>query len=217
MIYVYILYFFILSFIGYVYETLAMTVWGGKWENRGFFYGPVIPIYGAGALMGTLLFSYLMPDHTPLQVFLIGMIASAVLEFSVHYVLEKLFNRIWWDYSKSIWNIQGRICLPASIGSGIGALIFIYVINPYLLPRLIEMPLRMRMTLCTVLMLVFVLDLVLTVQKLHGRQHIVEQKYQQFNSYMERTTGKFLDESMALSKPVYRIFDRIDHGNRVQE
>jgi len=58
MITAYIIYFFVLSAAGYVYETIAMTIWGGKWDNRGFFYGPLIPIYGAGALGGTLLFTY---------------------------------------------------------------------------------------------------------------------------------------------------------------
>ena len=79
MITTYIIYFFVLSAAGYVYETIAMTIWGGKWDNRGFFYGPLIPIYGAGALGGTLLFTYFIHDNTPLKVFLIGMIASAVL------------------------------------------------------------------------------------------------------------------------------------------
>ena len=88
----YNIYFIILSFAGYIYECLAMVLWTGKWDNRGFLFGPVIPIYGVGALFGSILFSVYMPEHTPLQVFLIGMFASAILEYVVHYALEKMFN-----------------------------------------------------------------------------------------------------------------------------
>lgn len=217
MITVFIIYFFVLSAIGYVYETLAMTVWGGKWDNRGFFYGPLIPIYGAGALGGTLLFTYLLHDITPLQVFLIGMIASAVLEYVVHYVLEKIFNQVWWDYSKSIWNINGRICLPASIGFGLAGVLIIDVLNPWIIPLISGISQGTRTFISIILIGVFVLDFILTVQHLSGREHALQKNYESFNGFMDEQVGKITNESMALNKKVYVIFDKIDHRNRESE
>lgn len=217
MITVYVIYFFVLSAAGYVYETLAMTVWGGKWDNRGFFYGPLIPIYGAGALGGTLLFTYFLRNTTPLKVFLIGMIASAVLEYSVHYVLEKIFHQVWWDYSKSIWNINGRICLPASLGFGIAGVLIVYVINPWLIPLLSGLGNGVRIVLSLLLIGIFVLDFIFTVRHLKGENHTLEERYKSFNEYMTGKVGKVINESMALNKKVYLIFDKIDHRNRASE
>ena len=66
MVSTYVIYFMLMSFIGYLYECLAMIIWTGKWDNRGFLYGPVIPIYGGCALAGTLFFTYVIKDFTPL-------------------------------------------------------------------------------------------------------------------------------------------------------
>ena len=217
MITTYIIYFFVLSAAGYVYETIAMTIWGGKWDNRGFFYGPLIPIYGAGALGGTLLFTYFIHDNTPLKVFLIGMIASAVLEYSVHYVLEKIFHQVWWDYSKSIWNINGRICLPASVGFGVAGVLIIFVINPWLIPLILKMSSAARTGISLVLIGIFVLDFIFTVRHLKGENHSLEKRYESFNRIMDRRVGKVINESMALNKKVYVIFDKIDHRNRASE
>ncbi|MBR2700799.1 MAG: putative ABC transporter permease [Erysipelotrichaceae bacterium] len=217
MITTYIIYFFVLSAAGYVYETIAMTIWGGKWDNRGFFYGPLIPIYGAGALGGTLLFTYFIHDNTPLKVFLIGMIASAVLEYSVHYVLERIFHQVWWDYSKSIWNINGRICLPASVGFGVAGVLIIFVINPWLIPLILKMSSAARTGISLVLIGIFVLDFIFTVRHLKGENHALEKRYESFNRIMDRQVGKVINESMALNKKVYVIFDKIDHRNRASE
>ena len=217
MITTYIIYFFVLSAAGYVYETIAMTIWGGKWDNRGFFYGPLIPIYGAGALGGTLLFTYFIHDNTPLKVFLIGMIASAVLEYSVHYVLERIFHQVWWDYSKSIWNINGRICLPASVGFGVAGVLIIFVINPWLIPLILKMSSAARTGISLVLIGIFVLDFIFTVRHLKGENHSLEKRYESFNRIMDRRVGKVINESMALNKKVYVIFDKIDHRNRAGE
>ena len=46
----YVCLFIIYSFMGWIYETIFCTIKGGKWENRGFLYGPVCPIYGNGAI-----------------------------------------------------------------------------------------------------------------------------------------------------------------------
>ena len=51
----YFVYFVIYSFMGWVYESIFCTIKGRKWENRGFLYGPVCPIYGVGAVSITAI------------------------------------------------------------------------------------------------------------------------------------------------------------------
>ena len=110
--------FYLMSFAGWVLESIYANMKDGKWQNRGFLYGPLCPIYGIGGI-GVYLF-YLFSDirSTPL-LFCIFAIGSAVLEYVVSFVLEKIFHAVWWDYHYMPFNLNGRICLPASLCFGL--------------------------------------------------------------------------------------------------
>ena len=69
--------FMLFSFIGWVYECTYCTVREKRWQNRGFLFGPICPIYGI-AVVGALILFQMVPAATgevpfPLwQVFLIS-------------------------------------------------------------------------------------------------------------------------------------------------
>ena len=46
--------------------------------------------------------------------------------------LEKLFHAYWWDYTDMPFNINGRICLPASLLFGVVGLGITYRVVPWL-------------------------------------------------------------------------------------
>ena len=46
-----VLFFFIYSFIGWVWESCYVSVRKHRWVNRGFMPGPMLPLYGSGALV----------------------------------------------------------------------------------------------------------------------------------------------------------------------
>ena len=206
----YMIYFILLSVLGYFYECLAMTVWAGKWENRGFLYGPVIPIYGAGALCGTILFEYLYTSYTPMSVFLISMAASAILEYVVHYALEQAFHAYWWDYSKSPLNLNGRICLPASIGFGIAGMIIVYIINPFILPILMGLNETFAEVTALLMMGLLAADLTVTICVITAFIRRVESAQNFINEHMDSFVGNFLDESMAINSRFYSTVDKIE-------
>lgn len=66
-----VLFFFIYSFIGWVWECCFVSVRKRRWVNRGFMYGPMLPIYGFGAL-AVLISTIRVRDSIPL-IFLFGM------------------------------------------------------------------------------------------------------------------------------------------------
>ncbi|MBQ2685052.1 MAG: putative ABC transporter permease [Erysipelotrichaceae bacterium] len=152
------LYFIITAFIGYIYECIAMTLWSGKWENRGYMLGPMIPIYGVGCLLGYLTFGDLIRNYTPLTVFLIGFVMSAVLEYPTSLILEKVFHTRWWDYSIGPFNIEGRVSLLSSLGFGIGAVLIVYVLNPLLIPLVKIVPQNIAHWLSIIIAVIFVTD-----------------------------------------------------------
>ena len=120
--------------MGWIYESIFCTIKAGKWENRGFLFGPLCPIYGAGGVAITAIAdAFYAHGHDFLwwQVFIISFFGSIVLEYSTSWILEKLFHAYWWDYSDMPLNIQGRVCLLYSIGFGVGGLLVVYGIAPF--------------------------------------------------------------------------------------
>ena len=127
-IYLLFIYFFIYSILGWVAEEIYSRLNSGKWTNRGFLYGPYCPIYGFGGIM---IVFFLQPfNNNPIIVFLLGCLLTTLLEYFTSYIMEKLFDAKWWDYSHMPFNVKGRICLLNSILFGILGLFITYLIHP---------------------------------------------------------------------------------------
>lgn len=129
----YIVWFALFSFFGWIFECILNVIREGVWENRGFLYGPLCPIYGLGVVLYMLAFdNELVATGTiPLWgVFLIAMLGSAVLEYLTSVTMERAFGARWWDYSNTPLNINGRICLPASLLFGAGGLGTVVILIP---------------------------------------------------------------------------------------
>ena len=47
---IYLVTFLIGSFVGYIYEIIFYLVMDNELTNRGFLYGPYLPVYGVGAV-----------------------------------------------------------------------------------------------------------------------------------------------------------------------
>ena len=121
--------FFIYSFLGWVWESCYVSVKEKRWVNRGFVTGPLCTIYGFGALT-VYLFLWPYEDHL-LILFLGGMVLATVLEYITAWLMETIFHASWWDYSTQPLNLQGRICLGASLGWGVFTVILFRVFQPF--------------------------------------------------------------------------------------
>lgn len=201
----YVIYFICLSFIGYIYETIAMTIWSGKFDNRGFLLGPVIPIYGAGAALGTLLFTKLWTNASALQIFLTGVIASAIIEYPTHYILEKLFNQKWWDYSLAPLNINGRICVPAAIGFGIGGLLIIKVINPLIIPLITKIPNTVSNILSLIFVCLLTADFSYTISIISDFEDRVANIGEKIDDSLENLLSHVLNEEKPFKDAAYKV------------
>ncbi len=123
--------FLLFSMLGWVWESTYCTIVERRWQNRGFLYGPCCPIYGIGIIVIMMVWNAQLAAGNNFawwQVFLVAFFGSMVLEYSTHWILEKLFHAYWWDYSNMPLNINGRICLPASTFFGLGGLFVVYVL-----------------------------------------------------------------------------------------
>ena len=121
--------------MGYIWETCFCTITQHKWANRGFLYGPIIPIYGFGGTLASVVFTQIpvasLQNPNPVTVFVICFFGSIVLEYGTSFALEKIFHAYWWDYHDKPLNINGRVCLPYSIGFGFAGMLVVYVLYPF--------------------------------------------------------------------------------------
>ena len=133
-----VLFFFIYSFIGWVWECCFVSVRKRRWVNRGFMYGPMLPIYGFGAL-AVLISTIRVRDSIPL-IFLFGMVGATLLEYVTGAVMERLFNVKYWDYSNQRFNLNGYICLSSSVAWGFLTILMNEVLHPAILHVLAVIP-----------------------------------------------------------------------------
>ena len=130
--------FLIYAFVGWCTEVVYATLKHGRFVNRGFLIGPVCPIYGLGVLSVVMFLEPIKDDWGLL--FLSSMVFTSAIEFIGGFILERLFNEKWWDYSEEHFNLKGYICLKFSIMWGLACVLVIDVVHPSVMAALRLIP-----------------------------------------------------------------------------
>lgn len=157
-----VLLFFFYCFCGWVWESCYVSLCQRHWVNRGFLQGPVLPIYGSGAII--ILFVTLPVEQNLWLVWLLGMLAATALEYVVGAAMEKLFKVRYWDYSKHKFNLNGHICLTSSIAWGFFSILLVRFLHPPVGRLLVRVPDWFVDPLALGLTAVFTVDVVRSVQ-----------------------------------------------------
>lgn len=219
----YIFYFFFYSFIGWFFESCYCSIRPKKWVNRGFLRGPLCPIYGTGGLV--MMVCLLPLRHitkslyiNELIIFVAGAILCDIVEFMTSYIMEKLFNARWWDYSNKKFNIQGRICLTHTFYWGTCSCLFVFILEPimnlYIVGQVSE---SSRNILTYIFLTVFAFDLLDTVIHALGIRDIsskffkISEEISEFAIQVYTTVGgKSENESEALKKEFNDKFNELN-------
>ncbi len=151
---------FAYSLIGWCYETIVCSIQAGQLVKRGFLFGPYLPIYGFGALF-IILFLHKRMNRANL--FLFSMLVSTALEYATSWVLEMLFDRKWWDYSNYTIQLNGRVCLLASLLFGALGVLLVKYIHPRLKLRTDQIPMKIRIFCAAFLFVGMSTDFILSV------------------------------------------------------
>ena len=126
----YFILFLIYSFIGWLFEVFLTVIKEHKYINRGFLIGPIVPIWGTGAILITLI---LKETDGIFNLLVSSAFIGTFLEYIVNVLMEKIFKARWWDYSHLPFNINGRVWLGSSILFGIGGMCVVLYLNPFFL------------------------------------------------------------------------------------
>ena len=119
--------FIIYSMLGWLVESIYMSLCNRKLTNRGFAKSPFCPIYGFGAVIGYMLLCPLRTDL--LRLYLTGAVMATIFEFLVGKLMLRLFGEVWWDYNDKPCNYKGIVCLESTVAWGFYAVIIIVFLH----------------------------------------------------------------------------------------
>ena len=150
-----ILLFIIFSVVGWVWEV-SLHLLQGSFVNRGVLHGPWLPIYGSGGVLVLVLLKKVR--QKPWLTFILTVITCGILEYTTSWYLETFKGHKWWDYSGYFLNLNGRICAEGLLVFGLGGCAFIYIFAPRIDDLIKKIPLKIQITLCVILMGLFIAD-----------------------------------------------------------
>lgn len=202
----YFLLFLIYSFLGWTIEVTAVGISKKKFINRGFLIGPYCPIYGVSAIIMIFYLNRYKKDI--LTVFLLAVIVCSFMEYIVSYIMEKLFNARWWDYSNKKFNVNGRICLTNAFAFGILGLLLIYIVNPLLNDLLYTINSKQLIIISTILLTIFVIDFIISIKISYKLKNTIK-KLRKDNTEDFNKKLKEIIENKILNRRIIKAFPKL--------
>ena len=169
------LYFVVYSVAGYILEVSHSSSRTKVFYNRGYLFGPYCPIYGFGAVF--IILATMHVSMNPFFTFLMSMAACSALEYVTSFLMEKIFNMRWWDYTKVPYNLNGRVCLRNSIIFGLGGMVIVYITQPAVAGIIAGLSDNKLFMLTVIFMIVMGVDTAMsTVASLNVKKFVAELK-----------------------------------------
>ena len=158
-----VLLFFIFGFAGWCMEV-ALKYWKyRRFINRGFLTGPILPIYGGGVVLITVVVGNLTSvESGVVMTFAMSFVLCGAVEYLTSLILEKIFHARWWDYSQKPMNLHGRVWIGNLILFGLAGVAIIYAVNPALYRVFDLIPLKAREAAALALLVVLAADFVVS-------------------------------------------------------
>ncbi len=154
-------FFLIYSLLGWCAGVVVAALRKHSFVNTGFLTLPFCPVYGVAAVV----FSIFLPELKDRLFFLFvaGAVLSAFLVIVTGVLLERIFHRKWWDYTRYRFQFEGFITLPHLIVWGVLAVVCIRVTNPLICSLLDLFPVRVGRVVLLVLLILLGIDLALSL------------------------------------------------------
>ena len=158
-----ILLFFSYSLLGWCIEVTLKYFQFHRFVNRGFLAGPILPIYGSGAALITLIVGRLSPYESAYgTTFALSFVICGTLEYLTSYCMEKRFHARWWDYSRKPMNLHGRVWIGNLLLFGLGGVAIVHILDPILYRVFDSVPAAAKELAAGILLTLFAADYVLS-------------------------------------------------------
>ena len=132
--------------------------------NSGILYGWWTPVYGFG-VVGMILLGRLI-DKIPLEgkriykillTYFISMVVLSVIELVGGYVIEFIFDEVFWNYENHRFNLGPYISLEMANIWGLASIFLLYVLKP-ITDKIVK---KIPKFVTWILILLFIIDVVL--------------------------------------------------------
>lgn len=176
---------FTIAIGGWLWEVLLFLIQEQKFVNRGFLYGPWLPVYGSGAVILSISFDFLknkkascktgkvfykMPES--IRIFLLCMLGGSAIELAIGWFLLHVFHKRYWDYTNCIGNIYGHICLFSALGFGFFGLLWIKWLAPRLIKLWKKLPFSIQFLIAGLLDVLFITDVIFSLMMPNAGENI---------------------------------------------
>lgn len=206
-IFEYFMLFIIYSIIGWIIEVINEVITEKRFVNRGFLIGPYCPIYGLGVLLMVSLLNRYIND--PIVVFIMSIVIFSMLEYFTSFVMEKLFKARWWDYTNRKFNINGRICLETMIPFGVGGLIVMYAVNPFIVDLISNIPDSIFNFIVAIVFIIFLIDNIISFSIILGFRNTTFKAEKDNTMEITNKVKEILTKQSKLSKRLVKSFPNL--------
>lgn len=222
---IWLLFFFIYCFMGWIWETIYESARHGHYINRGFLNGPFIPIYGFGALFCLIIYD-MVASNIYLYLF-VSIILATLMELATGLIMERIFKVRYWDYSHIPWNIKGYIAPQISVFWGLLSLLIPRLLQPNIANFVMRFDYDILELVTYILTIYFVVDITLSVIDALNLRHILMvldenqlvKKYKSYTQAIENNVTKLSrlskDNYEFLIKNFYDIDNRSSSHRRI--
>ena len=147
------------SFLGCLFEMVFVWLGTGVLMSRSsLLYGAVSIVWGLGAVL-MLLVLYPLRRYGGWAVFVSGAVLGGSFEYLASLLLERVYHRLFWDYSHIPFNLDGRTNLLYAAFWGLAGVAWVYWLVPRLLKRLEHLPPKGGRVAATALALLLTMDM----------------------------------------------------------
>ncbi len=174
------LWFLTYSVMGWVVESIYISICNKKITNRGYIKGPICPIYGFG---GTLIHVILMRfSGNYIAIFLVGSIFATTIEYMTARIMIRALGCGWWDYTNKPFNYKGILCLESSIAWGLYCVMDMRFLKNFIFFLIGKLPFSIGKGIIIFAMLYYFSDFIITTKKNRsGDIELEENSVMQFN------------------------------------
>lgn len=206
-------YMILFSILGLLIETIYGYVSTGILESRkGLILGPFCPIYGIGAAFFIVLLSEY--KESKVKLFIMGAIAGTIFEYICSYILQVIYGSMFWDYSYTTYQINGRVSLTYTVFWGILAVLLIKYIKPQFDKVIEKIPSKLW---DKIIIAFLILDIALTILGVTVYMNRAEKRYNE-EEINETVLDKiFNDNLMSFIFPNLRLTDEVGNSIMVRE
>ena len=189
--------FIVYSFAGWCAGVIANAMRRKRFINTGFLNLPICPVYGVIGMAYCIFLQELKNEIFFL--FLGGAVVAFLVIVITGVILEKVFNRKWWDFSQARFQFQGYLNFVHLLFFGIAAVICIRFANPLLLDAVHMLPDKVETVLEICLGILVLTDVVFCIATVTQMHHSAAQTV--FFDYVQNFTDDF---GNALTRRVQR-------------